>query len=364
MDNLSRLFDTFQAGNESATPTVKDYNVFDFSYVPDKPLIRPETEEIAKRLLRYHQTTISRNLVIVGPRGSGKTVTLQYLAKRFAERGIQLPFYGINCRIHGTSFKILSEILGVRPRGYAFSELCTRFEQVVPSPAVIVLDEVEMLADRGARNDVLYFLSRSPKRYSVVLLTNNPRYAQTVDGSIRSSLQPEVIFFRNYSAPEILDILKDRAETGLHSVEAGLVEEIAAMTARNTNGDVRVAIKTLLYCATREAGTVAECFNKAREDVIKDVLVHANEKALLILKAAIEDPNKLVKSVYERYVGLSRGCHEEPYGYTQFHSNLGYLASLGLIMLVCAKVNRTLTSRIEPLVSEEEVNAVIVKRFQ
>ena len=71
--------------------------------------------------------------------------------------------------------------------------------------------------DKGPRqNDILYFLSRSPKRYSVVLLSNNHRYLKQLDKSTRSSLQPEVILFRPYSAGEILDILKDRAETGLN----------------------------------------------------------------------------------------------------------------------------------------------------
>ena len=84
---------------------------------------------------------------------------------------------------------------------------------------MIVLDESDMLCEKDVRKDVLYFLSRSRRQYSVVLLSNNPRYLRNVDESTRSSLQPEFIHFGSYSAGELLDILKDRAETGLKTVD-------------------------------------------------------------------------------------------------------------------------------------------------
>jgi len=348
---------------ERVGAVVRDFRVFNFDHIPERPVIRPEVKRIVDCLVRYGQSGIPRHLVIVGPRGCGKTLTFRYLAKAFASK-LRIPFFGVNCRVHNSSFKALAALLKTKPRGYAYAELCERFEREIPSPAVIVLDESDMLGEKDLRRDILYFLSRSPKGYSVVLLSNNHRYLKQLDESTRSSLQPEVISFRSYSALEILDILKDRAETGLKTVQAGLLEEIAAMTVKNTNGDVRVAIKALLYCATQEAPTAVECFAKAREDVIKDVLGNANDKALLILKSALEEPTKFVKAVYQHYIGLSRQFRDEPYGYTQFYSALGYLGSLGLILLIAAKVDRTFTNRIEPLVSREEVEAVLAQRFQ
>ena len=348
---------------ERVASSVKDFRVFSFDHIPDRPVIRPEVKRIVDCLVRYQGSSIARHMVVFGARGCGKTLTFRYLEKAFSDR-LKLPFFGVNCRIHNSSFKALAALLKAKPRGYAYSELCDRFEKEIPGPAVIVLDEADMLVENDLRRDILYFLSRSPNRYSLVLLSNNHRYLKQLDESTRSSLQPEVISFRNYSAGEILDILKDRAETGLQSVAPGLLEEIAAMTAKNTNGDVRVAIKALLYCSTGEAPTVAQCFAKAREDVVKDVLVGTNDKALLILKASLEEATKLVKSVYQHYTTLSHACGEEPYGYTQFYSTLGYLASLGLILMVSAKVDRTFTNRIEPLVSPEELSAVFADRFQ
>ena len=347
---------------ERVGSSVKDYRVFDFTYIPERPLVRPETRRIVDCLVRYHQTGIPRNLVVVGPRGCGKTLTFQHLAKALKAK-LGLPFHGVNCRIHNTSFKILANILKLTPRGYAYPELCARFEQMIPGPAVIVLDESDMLSEKDTRKDVLYFLSRSSMRYSVILLSNNPRYLRNLDESTRSSLQPEFIHFNSYSAQEMLNILKDRAETGLKEVDDSMLNEIAAMTAKNTNSDARVAIKSLFYCATKEAESVHACFDKAREDVMADVLNNANEKALLILKAALLEPSRLVKAVYQQYIALSQQNREEFYGYTHFYANLGYLASLGLIVLVSAKVDRTFTNRVEPLVTIEQVEAVIARRF-
>lgn len=363
MDSLLDYIEKSREEAERVGEAIKDYRVFSFDHIPANPFPRPEIKRIVDHLVRYEKSGIPRHMAVIGPRGCGKTLTFRYLERTFAEK-LKLPFFGVNCRVHNSSFKALAALLKTKPRGYAYSELCERFEKEIPSPAVIVLDESDMLGEKDLRRDILYFLSRSPKRYLVVLLSNNHRYLKNLDESTRSSLQPEVIPFRNYSAQEILDILKDRAETGLKAVEHGLLEEIAALTAKNTNSDVRVAIKSLLYCSTKEAPTVSECFSKAREDVIKDVLLSTNDKALLILKACLEEPTKLVKNVYQHYIACSRNCREEPYGYTQYYSALAYLASLGLLILVSAKVDRTFTNRVEPLISTDELNAVFAERFQ
>jgi Cdc6-like AAA superfamily ATPase len=88
--------------------------------------------------------------------------------------------------VHNSSFKALAGLLKTKPRGYAYAELCERFEQEIPSPAVIVLYESDMLGDKDLRRDILYFLSRSPKRYSVV---------QRIKVALKTSRQ-SLLFFR------------------------------------------------------------------------------------------------------------------------------------------------------------------------
>lgn len=342
---------------------VRDFRVFDFNYIPEKPLIRTEAKRLIDLFVRYQQTGIPRNLVVIGARGSGKTLILKYLSRAFSSK-LQLPFQAVNCRVHNTSFKALAHMLKVRPCGYSYSELCDRFEKEIPGKCIVVLDEVDLLSEKDFRKDILYFLSRSPNRYSIVLLSNNPKFLNTLDESTRSSLQPDVVFFRNYSANEILDILKDRAAMGLKSTDTALLAEIAAMTAKNTNSDIRVALKTLLYVVTKEAENVAASFERARQDIVSDLLHNLNDKALLILRAVCEEPTGFVKGVYKQYVSLSQALGEEPYSYVYFYSNLSFLQSVGLIMLISAKLHRAYTNRIHPLFPKEQLDSVLHARFQ
>lgn len=362
MDDLENYIRETEAGSSESTSRVKDFSVFDLQYIPENPLFREEAKLVIDRIMKHKHTRIPRNLLVVGARGSGKTLLFNYLARVLPSK-FDIPLLVANCRVHNTSFKVLAHFLKVQPRGYCFSELCEKFEKEMPAGAVIVLDEIDILAERDLRRDILYFLSRSGKSYSVVLLSNNPKFLDALDESTRSSLQPERILFKNYSVEEIHEILKQRAEIGIESAEDAVLAEIAALTARNTNSDVRVAIKTLLYHATKEADSVSECFACARRDLVLDVLHSLNDKALLILSAVVKEPEGFVKDVYRRYTSLSQASGEEAYSYMHFYNNLSYLQSIGLILLILAKFNRAYTKRIEPLFSAEQLESVLQTRF-
>lgn len=74
MENLLAYIEQSREEAERVGSSVKDFKVFDFSFIPGKPLVRAETKRIIDCLVRYQQTGIPRNLVIVGPRGCGKTM--------------------------------------------------------------------------------------------------------------------------------------------------------------------------------------------------------------------------------------------------------------------------------------------------
>ena len=127
---------------------------------------------------------------------------------------------------------------------------------------------------------------------------------------------------------------------------------------------IRVALKTLLYVVTKEAENVAASFERARQDIVSDLLQNLNDKALLILRAVCEEPTGFVKGVYKQYVSLSQALGEEPYSYVYFYSNLSFLQSVGLIMLISAKLHRAYTNRIHPLFPKEQLDSVLHARFQ
>jgi Cdc6-like AAA superfamily ATPase len=340
---------------------IKNFEVFDFNYIPEKPLMREEVKPIIDGLLRYRQTGIANNILILGSRGSGKSVLARYLMKLMAQEG-QIQFVYANCRQHNTSFKILASFLGIHPRGCSLDELWQRFSKGHPGKTVFVLDEIDLINDKDRRTDILYLISRSPNNYMAVLLSNNPKFANTLDESTLSTLQPEIIHFRSYNAVEMQQILADRAAVGLTFTPQDAINETAALTMKRTNSDVRVAIKTLYLHALEPDVPLRDHFEKARRDITFDVIRDLNDKNLLILKASIGGDG-YVKDIYETYRRISIHHNEEPFSYMYFYSNLSYLQSLGLILLISTKVHRTYTNRIRLTFDPGILEAIWQNRF-
>lgn len=347
---------------EQTSQHIKDFHVFDFNYIPEQPLMREEAKPIIDACLRYSKTGIANHLFVFGSRGSGKTLMIRYLQRLLVQQTGLKTLY-VNCRQHNTSFKILANLLGVRPRGCSLDELWLRFSQAHRGRLILVLDEVDLLSDKDRNKDLLYLLARAPNSYMTVLLSNHPRFLSKLDESIRSSLQPEMIHFRNYDANEIREILEERARLGLHKISESTLAQIAALTTRMTNSDVRVAIKTLYYFALQQAENVEELFNRARLDLVKDVLADLNDRNLMILRAAEETPEPFVKAVYDRYRQLSASEGEEPFSYVYFYGSLSYLQSIGLIVLLSTKVGRTYTNCVQVLLDRELFAGIWKARF-
>ena len=327
---------------------IKDFKVFDFSYIPSEPLMREEFKPVIDASLRYLKTGVANHLYLFGSRGSGKTLMMRYLGKRLSEQFKAEVLYA-NCRHHNTGFKILAHLLGARPRGCSLDEFWFRFTSEHSGPLILILDEVDLISDKDRNRDILYLLSRSPENYMVVLLSNHPKFLNSLDESIRSSLQPEQIHFRNYDADQIRQILRQRAKAGLKEFSEDVLANIAALTTRLTNSDVRVAIKTLYNAALEPECDIDKVFNRARRDLLSDILADLNDRNLLILKASAEVAEPFVKKVYERYRQLCQQEHQEPFSYVYFYSSLSYLQSIGLVILLSTKVGRTYTNRIQLL---------------
>jgi cell division control protein 6 len=325
---------------------IRDVRVFDFNYIPPSPLMREEVKPVVDALLRYQQSGIANNVLILGCRGSGKSVMARYLMGILSSPN-KLEFAYVNCRQHNTSFKILAAILGMRPRGISLDELWYTFTDMHPGKMVLILDEVDLMSDKDKNKDILYLLSRSPNNYMVLLLSNNPKFNQILDASTQSTLQAEIVHFKSYNTAELREILTDRAQAGLTIIPTSVINEIAAMTARSTNSDVRVAIKTLYQWALEPDMPLVDLFEKARRDVLIDVIKDLNDKNLIILKATLAQPDDHVKQIYETYRRISADLNEEPFSYVHFYASLSYLQSLGLILLISTKISRTYTNRIQ-----------------
>ncbi len=197
----------------------------------------------------------------------------------------------------------------------------------------------------------------------VILLSNNPKFLTPLDESIKSTLQPEIIHFAGYNSMEIEKILTERAKVGLKFLPRRIMREISAMTVKNTNSDVRVAIKTLYLWALEPGVSLKEHFEKARRDIMFDVVKDLNDKNLLILEAALSRQNSFVKDIYDAYRKISTQYNEDPFSYVHFYSNLSYLQSLGLILLISTKVSKTYTNRIQLTFDPSVLTTIWQTRF-
>jgi len=83
-------------------------------------------------------------------------------------------------------------------------------------------------------------------------------------------------------------------------------------------------------------------FEKARRDILVDVIKDLNDKNLLILRAALADRDSYVKMSMKTIAGSAPNIMKRPYSYVYFYANLSYLQSLGLILLVS-------TNSVEPI---------------
>jgi Cdc6-like AAA superfamily ATPase len=154
------------------------------------------------------------------------------------------------------------------------------------------------------------------------------------------------LYFRNYNADHISQILLDRARKGLNSWDEGQIANISALTTKRTNSDARVAIKTLFYKVMTPENSIEQCFEDARRDLILDVINDLSDANLMILWAAATGKSDLAKDIYERYCRFSHDHGVKPFSYVYFYANLSYLQSVGLLALIATKVERAYANRV------------------
>jgi Cdc6-like AAA superfamily ATPase len=184
-----------------------------------------------------------------------------------------------------------------------------------------------------------------------------------LDASTKSSLQPITVYFKNYDARQLREILHGRAKHGLIKSNNGSLAQIAAMTTKKTNGDARVAIKTLYYTVTETEAEIGACFEKARKDIIIDMINDLSDPILMILHAVTSTKSDFAKDIYTRYCQISLHQNERPFSYVYFYSNLSYLQSMGLVALIATKVGRTYANRVMLTFDEPILEPIYKLRF-
>ena len=337
MESLDEIFERYL----SRSRIFKNREKLLPDYVPKELPHRDEQiVKLAKILAPALAGSRPSNVFIYGLTGTGKTAVTKYVLRRLSEKGQdKVLFAYVNCRQNNTSYRVMAELarsLGARVpfTGLATSEVYKRFVRALEKRSrimVAVLDEIDHLVKRSG-DDVLYFLTRineqlSRSRLSLIGITNDLKFTEFLDARVKSSLGEEELVFPPYTARELEDILRQRAEEAFYEgVLAPEVIPTCAAIAAKQNGDCRLALDLLLKAADiaeREGASrvEAEHVRQAQREIEKNVTVDVIRSMPLHVKLVLvaiyllerEGAKNLTTGlIYNKYLEITRMLGMDP----------------------------------------------------
>lgn len=252
------------------------------SYTPSELQHRDEqVEKTASVLVSALRSETPSNILMYGRKGTGKTAAARYVGRELESAGrrfdVDCDVEYIDCVEVDTRYRVLTRLarrLGrddVPEIGWPTDRVYDALVDGVEShgSVVVVLDEVDRLVEKSG-DRALYSLSRMNRdldgaRVSLICVSDDAGFTETVDPRVRSSLGEETVYFPPYTAEQLRDILRRRVETAFVNgmVSDEVVPACAAFAARE-GGDAGYAVVLL-----RAAGEIArsEMRTVTREDV-------------------------------------------------------------------------------------------------
>ncbi len=275
----NNLVDFFTAYLEKE-PLFKDKSVLQSNFTPETiPHREEQIKIIANILAPALKLEKPSNLFIYGKTGTGKTVTIKFVAKNIEkiakERNIPLKIIYLNCKlkkIADTEYRLAARIIRefgheIPATGLPTDEVYkTLFELIDEKKQLVllILDEIDQLVKKSG-DEVLYNLTRinaelKNSQISIIGISNDLIFIDHIDPRVKSSLSEEEIVFPPYNAIQLQSILLQRAEKAFkpNVLEEGVIEKCAAYAARE-HGDARRALELL-----RVAGEIAERQNDTK----------------------------------------------------------------------------------------------------
>ncbi|VVC72176.1 ORC1-type DNA replication protein [uncultured archaeon] len=354
-------------------PTIfRDRNVLSHHYIPETlPNRETEITKIMETVSPALNGDRTKNVLIYGKTGTGKTSAVKHVMEKFAQAGTTSKMIYINCQVYRSRYSILEKVVkeympeGFKP-GYGVQYLYEKVLEWVASDGkglICVLDEVDVVRDL---DELVYTLTRSNDELkkgaiSLIGISNKVSFKDRLDPRSRSSLVGTEMVFPPYTSFQLKEILRQRAGAGFApgAVGEGAVN-LAAAIAAQYNGDARYALKLLLKAGelADEKGETAICDSHvegARLLVDEDVSVEAistlpkHQQIVLYAVASLQSEGGKYSSLgdnggsrvngllsgeaYERYVQLAKKCRADARGARWFREYLNDLEMLGLVTL-------------------------------
>jgi len=213
------------------------------------------------------------NVFLYGRTGTGKTLVSRYVGSELERisqsNGNKIKILYVNCKmkkIADTEYRLLAELSKELGKEVPFTGLPTNqvyhmfFEGLdsCNKTVIIIIDEIDALVQKTG-DGILYNLTRinqelKTSKLSIIGITNNLGFIESLDPRVKSSLSEEELIFPPYNALQLQDILRTRSSLAFapNSLEPGVIEKCAALAAQE-HGDARRALDLL-----RVAGELAE----------------------------------------------------------------------------------------------------------
>jgi len=359
---LSGFFEQFL----SKESLFKNKQVLQSNYTPEEISYRDEQiSQIANILAPALRKERPSNLFVYGKTGTGKTLSITYVAKQIEEvarqRELPVKVVYLNCKlkkIADTEYRLIAQLARefgkeIPPTGLPTEEVYNIFCNALDQENAIlllILDEIDELAKRPT-DEILYNLTRintdmKNSQLSLIGISNSLIFAENLDPRVKSSLCEEDVIFAPYNALQLQHILKKRCLEAFHegTLEEGLVEKCSAYAARE-HGDARRALELL-----RVAAEIAErdslvkvtiahldrAEEKIEKDKMVDIVTTQPRQFQLILYAIMiiyekRNKNVFTGEVYELYKDLCQQTALRPLTQRRVSDVVGEFDMLGLI---------------------------------
>jgi cell division control protein 6 len=240
------------------------------------------------------------NMLLYGPAGTGKSLIIGAVTQQIIElcksKGEHFGVVAINCQPINTLDQAVYELVqavaknigaevGVPETGVSTKRKYRRLYELVNEnydSVIFILDEIDLLVGRRANDEpayskLLYQLSRASNtneiegRVSVAALTNDPKFMENIDGRAESSFNPRDVYFPDYDANQLRQILKNRRDAFRpDALEEDVIPLVAAFAAQS-HGDARKAIDLF-----RGAGDLAN--ERGDEEVLEEHVRESQEE--------------------------------------------------------------------------------------
>lgn len=321
----------------------KNKMVLQPNYIPQPISHRDvQTTQVASIIAPSLRLEKPSNLFIYGLTGTGKTLVVQHvkneLLKKAKEQNIPLNIIYINCKLKkvaDTEYRILAELIrklggNIPSTGLPTDHLYRKFISMIDEKKqsfIFVLDEIDQamnkIGDEFLYNFIRLNTELNNAQISIIGISNDLKFLDTLDPRIRSSLGEEEILFPTYNAIQLQDILRKRSNEALKEgiLDEGVIEKCAAYAARE-HGDARRAIDLLRIASElverdNKNKITQEYVDKAREKIESDKIVMAVEmqpkQFQLVLMAILKIylNNKFEKNEIKMFTGNIYNTYSE-----------------------------------------------------